>query len=299
MRGMPDAGSKWSRWRHLPAAGSESRPKAILSRTRAGSLPHPDPYQWSTRMWRVRASGSGRLRREGRVGSQFLRRGVTDADAVFSSRRAWARCELRGCLRSHVAEYVWCLGHGRCPSDGAGLQRTLRARGDSARASRVAGAIRFLLSDGYTWPARSWRYDRGSGDSWRVPKCRCGTRRSRRLDGQTTGGPARQFPVPAARAQPRQARSPPPGPRGTGGRKGVGPDQGSCGAGVPVAARQKTRMAQGDAVVHIRADHLAAIEVPLPPFPNNTPPPPPSPTWTPRSPLSTTASTRPARSNRV
>ena len=35
----------------------------------------------------------------------------------------------------------------------------------------------------------------------------------------------------------------------------------------PVAARQKTRMAQGDAVVHIRADHLAAIEVPLPPLP--------------------------------
>ena len=35
----------------------------------------------------------------------------------------------------------------------------------------------------------------------------------------------------------------------------------------PVAARQKTRMAQGDAVVHIRADHLAAIELPLPPLP--------------------------------
>ena len=35
----------------------------------------------------------------------------------------------------------------------------------------------------------------------------------------------------------------------------------------PVAARQKTRMAQGDAVVHIRADHLAAIEIPLPPLP--------------------------------
>ena len=35
----------------------------------------------------------------------------------------------------------------------------------------------------------------------------------------------------------------------------------------PVAARQKTRMAQGDAVVHIRADHLAAIEVSLPPLP--------------------------------
>ena len=35
----------------------------------------------------------------------------------------------------------------------------------------------------------------------------------------------------------------------------------------PVAARRKTRMAQGDAVVHIRADHLAAIEVPLPPLP--------------------------------
>ena len=33
----------------------------------------------------------------------------------------------------------------------------------------------------------------------------------------------------------------------------------------PVATRQKTRMAQGDAVVHIRADHLAAIELPLPP----------------------------------
>ena len=35
----------------------------------------------------------------------------------------------------------------------------------------------------------------------------------------------------------------------------------------PVAARQRTRMAQGDAVVHIRADHLAAIEIPLPPLP--------------------------------
>ena len=67
----------------------------------------------------------------------------------------------------------------------------------------------------------------------------------------------------------------------------------------PVAARQKTRMAQGDAVVHIRAEHLAAIEVPLPPLPNNTPSPPSSPTWTPRSPLWNTASTRPARSNRV
>ncbi|WP_419162884.1 restriction endonuclease subunit S [Candidatus Palauibacter sp.] len=33
----------------------------------------------------------------------------------------------------------------------------------------------------------------------------------------------------------------------------------------PVAARQKARMAQGDAVVHIRADHLAEIELPLPP----------------------------------
>ena len=35
----------------------------------------------------------------------------------------------------------------------------------------------------------------------------------------------------------------------------------------PVAARQKARMAQGDAVVHIRADHLAQIELPLPPLP--------------------------------
>ena len=35
----------------------------------------------------------------------------------------------------------------------------------------------------------------------------------------------------------------------------------------PVAVRQKTQMAQGDAVVHIRADHLAAIEIPLPPLP--------------------------------
>ena len=35
----------------------------------------------------------------------------------------------------------------------------------------------------------------------------------------------------------------------------------------PVAARQKTRMAQGDAVVHIRADHLTAIELHLPPLP--------------------------------
>ena len=33
-----------------------------------------------------------------------------------------------------------------------------------------------------------------------------------------------------------------------------------------VAARQKTRMAQGDAVVHIRADHLAGIALPLPPL---------------------------------
>ena len=33
------------------------------------------------------------------------------------------------------------------------------------------------------------------------------------------------------------------------------------------AARQKTRMAQGDAIVHIRADHLARIELALPPFP--------------------------------
>ena len=34
----------------------------------------------------------------------------------------------------------------------------------------------------------------------------------------------------------------------------------------PAAARQKARMAQGDAVVHIRADHLAEIELPLPPL---------------------------------
>ena len=35
----------------------------------------------------------------------------------------------------------------------------------------------------------------------------------------------------------------------------------------PVAALQKLRMAQGDAVVHIRGDHLAEIEFPLPPLP--------------------------------
>ena len=35
----------------------------------------------------------------------------------------------------------------------------------------------------------------------------------------------------------------------------------------PVAARQKARMAQGDAIVHIRADHLAEVEFPLPPLP--------------------------------
>ena len=35
----------------------------------------------------------------------------------------------------------------------------------------------------------------------------------------------------------------------------------------PVAARQKARMAQGDAVVHIRGDHLAEIELHLPPLP--------------------------------
>ena len=35
----------------------------------------------------------------------------------------------------------------------------------------------------------------------------------------------------------------------------------------PVIARQKARMAQGDAVVHIRADHLAQIELALPPLP--------------------------------
>ena len=32
----------------------------------------------------------------------------------------------------------------------------------------------------------------------------------------------------------------------------------------PVASRQKARMAQGDAVVHIRGDHLAEVKVPLP-----------------------------------
>ncbi len=35
----------------------------------------------------------------------------------------------------------------------------------------------------------------------------------------------------------------------------------------PEATRQKARMAQGDAVVHIRGDHLAEVEVPLPPLP--------------------------------
>ena len=35
----------------------------------------------------------------------------------------------------------------------------------------------------------------------------------------------------------------------------------------PVAALQKSRMAQGDAVVHIRGDHLAEVEFPLPPLP--------------------------------
>ena len=35
----------------------------------------------------------------------------------------------------------------------------------------------------------------------------------------------------------------------------------------PVATRQKSRMAQGDAVVHIRSDHLAEIELSLPPLP--------------------------------
>ena len=35
----------------------------------------------------------------------------------------------------------------------------------------------------------------------------------------------------------------------------------------PKAARQKARMAQGDAVVHIRGDHLAEVEVPLPSLP--------------------------------
>ena len=35
----------------------------------------------------------------------------------------------------------------------------------------------------------------------------------------------------------------------------------------PVAARQKARMAQGDAIVHIRGDHLAEIEFLLPPLP--------------------------------
>lgn len=34
----------------------------------------------------------------------------------------------------------------------------------------------------------------------------------------------------------------------------------------PVAARQKARMAQGDAVVHICGDHLAEVEFPLPPL---------------------------------
>ena len=34
-----------------------------------------------------------------------------------------------------------------------------------------------------------------------------------------------------------------------------------------VAARQKARMAQGDAVVHIRGDHLAEVEIPLSPLP--------------------------------
>ncbi len=34
----------------------------------------------------------------------------------------------------------------------------------------------------------------------------------------------------------------------------------------PVVARKKARMAQGDAVVHIRGDHLAEIEIPLPPL---------------------------------
>ena len=35
----------------------------------------------------------------------------------------------------------------------------------------------------------------------------------------------------------------------------------------PVATRQKSRMAQGDAVFHIRSDHLAAVELHLPPLP--------------------------------
>lgn len=35
----------------------------------------------------------------------------------------------------------------------------------------------------------------------------------------------------------------------------------------PEAVRQKARMAQGDAVVHIRGDHLAEVELPLPPLP--------------------------------
>ena len=35
----------------------------------------------------------------------------------------------------------------------------------------------------------------------------------------------------------------------------------------PVAARQKARMAQGDAIVHIRGDHLAEVEFHLPPVP--------------------------------
>ena len=34
----------------------------------------------------------------------------------------------------------------------------------------------------------------------------------------------------------------------------------------PVATRQKARMAQGDAVVHIRSDHLAEVELSLPPL---------------------------------
>ena len=34
----------------------------------------------------------------------------------------------------------------------------------------------------------------------------------------------------------------------------------------PVAAQQKARMAQGDAVVHIRGNHLAGVEFPLPPL---------------------------------
>ncbi|MDE0604801.1 MAG: restriction endonuclease subunit S [bacterium] len=35
----------------------------------------------------------------------------------------------------------------------------------------------------------------------------------------------------------------------------------------PVTVRQKARMAQGDAIVHIRADHLAEVELALPPLP--------------------------------